>query len=91
MHRKVASAPTARTRAGDVLANDPVGLKILRTTAPKHGTLSVVGNLVEYQPNKGFIGPDRFVYETEDRDGHTSLGQVQLDVAPPCVPVKRLN
>ena len=55
--------------------------------SPSHGTLTVVGNTLKYQPTAGYSGPDTFTYNAEgvNNDGNTALlsGPVTVQVTAP--------
>lgn len=57
----------------DVLANDGDAdgdpLTLVSVGAASHGTTSVLGNKVHYQPTADYCGPDSFSYQVSD--GHT--------------------
>ena len=55
-------------------------------TAPANGTIvSVVGNVVTYQPNSGFAGADSFTYRATGPGGTSGVATVSITVtaAPP--------
>jgi len=75
-----------------VLANDsdpdggPQPLAILSLGAPAHGTASIVGGGIRYQPGPGFAGEDTFSYIVSD-SGRSATGTVSVIVTPPAAPV----
>jgi len=57
-------------------------LTITATTAPSHGTISVVGSgQVNYQPSVGYDGSDSFTYTVGDGRGGSSTATVSLSTA----------
>ena len=93
------AAPTAgddsakvRSNAGvviqvPVLDNDadPDGgtLVITEVGAPEHGTASVNGNTISYDPTDGYVGPDGFTYRISDGQGATAQARVTMKVRAP--------
>ena len=67
-----------------VLANDsdPDGdrLAIASTGTPAHGTVTIVGDTIAYQPAAGYTGADAFSYTVRDPGGLTSTAQVSVTV-----------
>jgi ELWxxDGT repeat protein len=58
-------------------------LKILRTTAPRHGKVQIIdGQKLRYTPTPGYDGTDSFVYTASD-GMLTSSATVRLTVKPP--------
>ena len=55
---------------------DPFGNEV---TGPS-GTVSIIGNTVEYTPALDFAGTDTFTYTITDNDGDTSVGTVTVTV-----------
>lgn len=70
----------------DVLANDsdPDGdaLSVSQVSDPAHGTASVQGGLVRYEPAADFAGTDSFTYTVRDGRGGTDQATVTVTVAP---------
>jgi uncharacterized repeat protein (TIGR01451 family)/CSLREA domain-containing protein len=71
-----------------VLANDTTGsgtLRILSTTAPTNGVVSIVGNQVRYVPNANFFGTDSFTYTITNASlgssGATAFATVSINVS----------
>lgn len=68
----------------DVLANDSDPdqdpLKITSVTSPAHGSASVSGNRISYNPAPGFTGQDTFSYAIADDKGASSTAQVTVTV-----------
>ena len=68
----------------NVLANDsdPDGdnLDISSVTSGQNGTASIVGNRVQYQPNRGFSGTDTFTYTASDGNGGTGTATVTVTI-----------
>ena len=50
------------------------------STAPAHGTATIIGNEVKYEATTGYVGTDTFRYEATDSNGHTLSAQVTIDV-----------
>jgi hypothetical protein len=85
----------ATTAAGhavtiDVLANDVRGtggaLTITTVGAPAHGSATVAGGQVNYEPADGWSGTDRFTYSVRDQDGGRSRATVVVRVTAPAAP-----
>ena len=71
----------------NVLANDSdadagTTLTIQSVAAPAHGSTSIVAGQVQYTPNAGFFGRDKFTYVISDGVGGTATATVTLDVRP---------
>jgi len=72
-----------------VIANDsdPDGdtLIVVSATPAAHGTVTVNGGTLSYQPAPGYVGPDTFSYTIRDPAGLTSTAAVNVTVvaAPP--------
>jgi hypothetical protein len=68
----------------EVLANDSDPdfdpLTIVAVSDPAHGTVVIVGNLVEYTPDPGYNGPDSFTYTISDGRGGTDTVIVNIIV-----------
>ena len=70
----------------DLLANDAIGqpgqvLSIASVSQPGHGTATIVGGLVTYEPTPNFVGDDGFSYSVTD--GTVESGaSVTLHVKP---------
>ncbi len=60
---------------GDVLAVGRVG-------APLHGTISLIGNLLRYASEPGFIGIDYLTYDVSDGNGGVSTAYFVVNVQP---------
>ncbi len=52
-------------------------------TAPQHGQISVVGNVVTYTPNPGYIGTDTFDYTIVDGALQNDSALVTITIAGP--------
>lgn len=72
-----------------VLANDNAGsgtLRILSTTMPSNGSVSIVGNQVRYTPASDFFGTDSFTYTITNAPvgstGSTLTAAVSINVTP---------
>ncbi|WNG60199.1 tandem-95 repeat protein [Archangium gephyra] len=72
----------------DVLANDSsapdVGetLTVISVTSPAHGTVTLTGGVVSYQPNANYNGSDSFTYTVSDGNGGTATATVTVSVNP---------
>lgn len=85
----VAKADSAESDNGgsvliDVLANDEGGgsaLSISAVGTPGHGSARISGSRVEYTPNAGFYGVDRFSYRISNAGGQTADGEVRVSSA----------
>ncbi len=64
---------------------DPATLTVLE--APAHGTATITGSSVVYEPADGFRHRDSFVYEICDVDGFCSSAEVEVDYTPNCTVV----
>ena len=68
----------------DVLKNDsdPDGdkLSIKSVSSPKHGSVRIVNNKIEYTPDNGFSGDDSFTYEVTDNKGGVDSAKVYVEV-----------
>lgn len=68
----------------DVLANDsdPDGdpLSITSVGIPSHGTATIVGDRVRYDPDPGYSGTDGFTYTISDGHGGTASATVTVEV-----------
>ena len=71
----------------DVLTNDTDldgdSLTIASVGSPAHGTASVVGQAIVYQPAAGYVGADSFSYGLSDGQGGTSSAVVSITVSAP--------
>ncbi|SEU22298.1 Ig-like domain-containing protein [Stigmatella erecta] len=68
-----------------VLANDTdpdTGntLTVTAVTQPPNGTVTLVGGVVTYTPNPGFVGTDTFTYTISDGQGGTDTATVTVTV-----------
>lgn len=85
------AAPTAIA----VLANDTTApdvgetLTLVAASTPAHGTASLTGSTVTYQPQANFSGVDSFTYTVSD--GTTTDGTPRLDTATVTVTVTPVN
>jgi len=81
------TANTARNTAVSigVLANDsdPDGdaLSITAVTQPQHGSATVNGSSISYQPAAGYGGSDTFTYTINDGHGGTATATVTVSVS----------
>lgn len=70
----------------DVLANDGTGLTLTSiTTAPSHGTASIVAGKIQYQPTAGYpaaglSATDTLTYQVKDAVGQTGTAQVTFTI-----------
>ncbi|MFB9068826.1 cadherin-like domain-containing protein [Pseudofulvimonas gallinarii] len=64
--------------------SDPDGdpLTLVSVTTPVSGTASIVGNMVEYVPEAGFVGALTFQYTISDGNGGTATATVTVTVTP---------
>lgn len=85
----VAVADSVKTGQGHtatiaVESNDtvyfPAGTALVVTVAPAHGSATVVGTSVVYQPAAGYVGLDTFTYTLTDDLGQSSAAQVSVTV-----------
>jgi hypothetical protein len=89
-HKPVATADSATLLKGDstiiaVLANDTDAdgdtLKIVATTTPSHGTVTVNANgTITYNGAPGYGGTDSFTYTVSDGRGGTATATVTLTI-----------
>lgn len=75
------------TTSFDVLANDTSGPDPTETltisaisTAPAHGTATIVNGKVNYVPTAGYTGTDSFVYTITDAGGLTATATANITV-----------
>ena len=89
-HFPVALADSVATPAGeriliDVLANDSDldgdALSIAAVGSPAHGSAAIAGGLLEYTPEAGYTGTDRFSYTVVDGRGGTATAMVTVAIA----------
>ena len=71
----------------DVLANDTDAdgdmLTVMAVTQGMHGAVSIqAARSVQYTPDAGFQGIDRFTYTLSDSRGETAVATVRLTVTP---------
>lgn len=68
----------------DVLANDMDvdhdALSIVSVTTPAHGTATLVGNSILYNPHRYYYGSDSFSYTLSDPSGLMASAVVNIDV-----------
>lgn len=93
----LAAGPVSTTLAYGAPAT-PVTLAITGTatsvavdTAPVHGTATVNGTTISYQPNPGYAGPDSFTYTASDAYQTTAAATVTITVTPPTVALDAAN
>jgi len=53
--------------------------------APAHGTAVISGNGIQYTPNPGYAGADRFSYRASDAFSTSAPAEVSITVSPPAV------
>jgi peptidyl-Asp metalloendopeptidase len=58
-------------------------LSIKNITAPEHGTATIDGHSVLYQPSGSFVGRDRFNYTVQADDGTGAVATVNIHIAGP--------
>lgn len=82
--------PNSGATVIDVLANDTsapdVGetLTVIAITPPAAGgNATLIAGVVRFTPNPGFVGSATFSYTISDGNGGTSVGGVNVAVAPP--------
>ena len=68
------------TLAGTDPDSDPLSFQI--QTSPAHGTLSVSGASVTYQPVANYNGPDSFTFVVKDAELTSDPATVSIDVSP---------
>ena len=71
------------------LDNDPLTFEIL--TQPKSGTLTGSGTNYLYQPNTGYLGPDRFTYRAFDGKDDSAVATVNITVTDKNTPPVALD
>jgi len=57
------------------------------TTAPAHGTATINGGRVSYEPNEDYIGTDSFSVTATNLGGTSAAATVSVTVDPPPIPV----
>ena len=81
----------------DVLSNDS-GSDLVLIEVPEsgsHGTVTQEGQVLKYQPNSGYTGPDKFYYAFKDSFGRSNYSYVTINVvdkgpgSPNTAPVAR--
>ncbi|MBD9477644.1 fibronectin type III domain-containing protein [Pseudoxanthomonas sp. PXM02] len=60
-------------------------------TAPSHGTATVSGTTITYQPAPGYAGPDSFTYTASDAYQTTAPATVTITVTAPTVVLDAAN
>ncbi|MDY7231400.1 Ig-like domain-containing protein [Hyalangium rubrum] len=71
----------------NVLANDTAApdvgetLTVTAVTQPTHGTVTLTGGVVRYQPEADFFGTDTFTYTISDGNGGTDTATVTVTVS----------
>jgi len=69
----------------DVLQNDvdpENALTVTTVSAPAHGTTTLIGGIVQYQPALNYFGPDSFQYTVSDGVGGQASATVSVTVVP---------
>ncbi|MCZ8324668.1 MAG: putative Ig domain-containing protein [Sphingomonadaceae bacterium] len=56
-------------------------------TAPAHGTATVSGTTITYQPTAGYAGPDSFTYSATNSGGTSASATVSLTVQDPVITI----
>jgi hypothetical protein len=88
-HNPIAVLDNASTQlnsliAIDVLANDsdPDGnpVTLTQATVPAHGTASITGGKINYQPNQNYFGTDTFSYTISDGNGGSAGANVTVQI-----------
>ena len=57
--------------------------EVLIMSQPTHGTATVSGTSISYQPQPGYAGPDQFTYAAKDAYSTSTPAQVDITVASP--------
>ncbi|WP_106125524.1 Ig-like domain-containing protein [Pseudosporangium ferrugineum] len=70
---------------GNDTGDGPLGVRSAGGAA--HGTVTVTGDDVTYQPEADYWGPDSFTYVAADMHGATETGTVTVSVLPAPAPV----
>ncbi len=81
----VAYNAAAATISLNLSGGAPTSLAI--GTAPAHGTATVSGTTISYQPTEGYAGPDSFSYTATNSGGTSALATVTIAVQDPVVAI----
>lgn len=69
----------------NITGGTPTSVNVLFT--PLHGTATVNGTTITYQPNPGYAGADTFTYGASNAAGNSAQANVALTVANPIIVV----
>ncbi|WP_277601974.1 putative Ig domain-containing protein [Altererythrobacter sp. BO-6] len=89
----VAGASSLSVAYGAGATNVPLSLSggpavsLALATLPAHGTATVSGTTISYQPNAGYSGPDSFTYTATNSGGTSAPATVSVTVADPSIAI----
>lgn len=89
----VASNSSVTVAYGAAATNVPLSLSggtatsLSITSPPAHGTATVSGTTITYQPNAGYAGPDSFAYTATNAGGTSAPATVSVTVQDPVVTI----
>ena len=86
-----ASMPYGAAATPVTLAITGTAASVAIGTPPSHGTATVSGTTITYQPTQGYAGPDSFTYTASDAYQTTAAATVTIDVAAPTVVLDATN
>jgi len=86
-----ASIPYSATATPVTLAITGTAASVAIGTPPSHGSATVSGTTITYQPTPGYAGPDSFTYTASDAYQTTAAATVTIDIAAPTVVLDATN
>lgn len=85
----VAYNAAAANVALNLSGGTPTSLTIV--TPPPHGTATVSGTTISYEPTTGYAGPDSFVYTATNSGGTSAPATVSITVQDPVITITPLT